>query len=200
VKIRALCISFLLTLPALATISNVQSNAAWTCSGSGSTATCPVVLTTQPTTTHNLLAVWTFWQSAAAYTATITDSQGNGVGTPPIFPSAVGPTVQSASNTYGQIFYAANITGSGVGHNDTVTVTFTCTSTPTICASATIAGGVVAVEYMGADQSNPLDSVSAGYSISAGTQFDSGFAAPTILERACVAVAPFSVEITCWGR
>src|SRR5580698_9333502 len=45
-----------------------------------------------------------------------------------------------------------------------VTLTLTCTSTPTICASATITGGVVAVEYSGLDQNNPLDSVSAGYS------------------------------------
>jgi hypothetical protein len=177
VKVFALCATLFFALPGFAAISNVQSNAAWTCSGSGSSTGCPVILTTQPTSNGNLLTVWTFWQSATPYIASVQDTQLNGVNK--FFPSAVGPTLQSASNTSAQIFYAANITGSGLGHNDTVTVTFTCASTPTICASATITGGVVAVEYMGADQSNPLDSVSAGHSISAGTQFDSGFAAPT---------------------
>jgi len=131
--------------------------------------------------TGHLLAVWTFWQSTSTYTAQITDSQNNGTGNPPVFPSAIGPTLQSATSTptSAQIFYAANITGSGVGHNDTVTVTFTCTSTPTICASATVpSAGVVAVEYSGADQNYPLDSVSAGYSYSVGGYMDSGTAAP----------------------
>jgi hypothetical protein len=97
---------------------------------------------------------------------------------PAVFPSAVGPTLQSAASTptSAQIFYAENITGSGVGHNDTVTVTFTCVSS---CGSPSIsAGGIVAVEYSGLDQNYPLDSVSAGYSYSAGSYLDSGTAAP----------------------
>jgi len=68
----------------------------------------------------------------------------------------VGPTLQSAASTptNAQIFYAANIIGSGVGHNDTVTVTFTCVSS---CTSPSItAGGIVAVEYSGLDTMYPL--------------------------------------------
>jgi hypothetical protein len=162
VKKCILCVILVLAVPAFATIANVQSNAKWTCTGTGGSITCQVTLTTQPTVTGHLLAVWTFWQSTSPYTASVSDSQNNGVfnGTSFVYPSAVGPTLQSASNTGGQIFYAANITGSGSG-NDKVTVTFTCTSTPTICASATIpSAGVVAVEYSGLDQNNPLDSVS----------------------------------------
>jgi len=56
VKKCALCIILLLTLPAFATITNVQSNAKWTCTGTSSPITCFVVLTTQPTTTGDLLA------------------------------------------------------------------------------------------------------------------------------------------------
>jgi len=176
VKKWALCAILLMTLPAFATIANVQSNAKWTCTGTSSPITCFVVLTTQPTTTGNLLAVWTFWQSASTYTATVADSQHNGNPTTLTYLSAVGPTLQSTSNTSAQIFYAANITGSGVGHNDTVTVTFTCVST---CTSPSItAGGIVAVEYSGADIYNPLDSVSAGYSYTTGTAMDSGTGAP----------------------
>ena len=172
----ALCVILLLTLPAFATITNVQSNAKWTCTGTSSPITCFVVLTTQPTTTGNLLAVWTFWKSTSTYTASVQDSQLNGVNQ--FFPSAVGPTLQSTSNTSAQIFYAANITGSTPPNKDTVTVTFTCVSS---CTSPSItAGGVVAVEYSGADIYYPLDSVSAGYSTSGNptSLLDSGTVAP----------------------
>jgi hypothetical protein len=142
VKKCALCAILLMTLPAFATIANVQSNAKWTCTGTSSPITCSVVLTTQPTVTSHLLAVWTFWQSTSTYAASVQDSQLNGVNQ--FFPSAVGPTLQSTSNTSAQIFYAANIIGSGIGHNDTVTVTFTCVSS---CSSPSIsAGGVVEIQ------------------------------------------------------
>lgn len=170
-KKYALCVLVLLALPALATISNVQSNAKWTCSGSGSSITCFVTLTTQPTTTGNLIVVWTFWQSSSTYTASVSDNT-----TPPnTFYSAVGPTLQSAASTptSAQIFYAKKIQGSGTG-NDTVTVTFTSSAmSPTISSA-----GVVVVEYSGADQSYPLDSTSAGYSYSASGLLDSGTAVP----------------------
>ena len=52
------------------------------------------VPTTSMTTTHNLIAVWTFWQSASTYTAAVSDQAGNGVNG--FFPGAVGPTLQSA--------------------------------------------------------------------------------------------------------
>jgi hypothetical protein len=91
VKKSALCFVLLLTLPASATISWVQTKATWNCTlgGSGGTLTCQV-----PTTTHvtsqNLLAIWTFWQSSSTYTAAVSDSPGNN-----FFYSAVGPTIQS---------------------------------------------------------------------------------------------------------
>jgi len=130
-----------------------------------------------------MLAVWTFWESATPYTASVSDLQNNGVfnGTIYVYPSAVGPTLQTVSNTSAQILYAKDITGSGVGHYDTVTVTFTCTSTPTICATSMItSGGIVAVEYSGADTMYPLDSSSAGYSTSGNptSLLDSGTVAP----------------------
>jgi hypothetical protein len=80
----------LLTSSVFATITNVQSNAKWTCIGSGTSITCAVILTTQPTTTGNLLAVWTFWESTSTYTAAVQDSI-----TTNSFVSAVGPTLQS---------------------------------------------------------------------------------------------------------
>src|SRR4029077_5658776 len=79
---------------------------------------------------------------------------------------AVGPTIQSASNTAGQIFYAANING---GSPDTVTEKFN---------SAPSSSNCVIAEYSGADQNYPLDSTSAGYSYSAGGLLDSGTVAP----------------------
>ena len=80
----------------------------------------------------------------------------------------------ASTPTAGQIFYAKNIFGTSVGTNDTVTVTFTCLAS---CVTPTISSaGVVVVEYSGADQNNPLDSVSAGYSTLGNmtVQLDSG--------------------------
>jgi len=117
VKKSALSFVLLLTSPAFAQIMDVQKNSNFACTSSP----CTVTLNTQPTATHNLIAVWTFWQSASTRTATVTDSPG---GNP--FVSAVGPTLQSASSTpiTAQIFYAKNIQGSGIGHNDQIIVTF----------------------------------------------------------------------------
>jgi hypothetical protein len=168
-----------LTLPALATISNVQSNANWSCASlSGSAVTCTVNTTTH-TTLGNLLAVWTFWQPGAfPYTAAVRDSPNS---PPNNFVSAVGPTAQSASTfTNAQIFYAANIQPSTGA--DTITVTFTCPSTVTACGSSPSISqaGVAVVEYSGADQSYPLDSASAGYSTTGNMTnlLDSGTVAP----------------------
>jgi hypothetical protein len=79
VKKWTLCVILLVTLPALATIANVQSNASWTCTGMSSPITCSVILTTQPTVTGHLLAVWTFWESTSTYVAVVSDSKNNGV-------------------------------------------------------------------------------------------------------------------------
>jgi hypothetical protein len=162
VKKRFLCVALFLASPAFATISQVQSKANWSCSGT----TCLVTFTSNPTL-GNLIVVWTFWQSTSVFTASVGDS----INYSNQFVSAVGPTLQSASNTSAQIFYAKNIhVGSG---SDQVTVTFTGTGT---ISSA----GAVIVEYSGADQSYPLDSVSAGYSTSGNspTNLDSGAVAP----------------------
>lgn len=178
-----LCVVLFFTIPASATIANVQSNATWTCPTlSGNSIICTVTLTTYPTTSGNMLAAWTFWQSTFPYTATVTDSKSDGI--KGIFPSAVGPTVQPNTTvpTNAQIFYAANITGTGVGNYDKVTVTFTCPSSNTACGmSPTLTtAGVVAAEYSGADIYYPLDSFSAGYSTSGNptTLLDSGTVAP----------------------
>jgi len=59
VKKYALCVVLLITLPASAGISWVQTQKAWNCTlmGSGATITCQVITGTH-TTTNNLLAVW----------------------------------------------------------------------------------------------------------------------------------------------
>jgi hypothetical protein len=164
-KIYTLSAVLLLALPAFAQIADVQNASNFACSGS----TCQVILSTQPhTTLHNLIAVWTFWQSSSvpAYTASVFDS--NSLNT---FYSAVGPTLQSASSPpiSAQVFYARNINPS-TGH-DAVTVTFSG-------GTGSISAGAVAVEYSGLDRGNPLDDVSAGYSNSGspGSMFDSGWA------------------------
>jgi hypothetical protein len=163
VKKLALSLVLLLALPAFATITDVQNNSNFACTSSP----CTVTLNTRPhTTTGNLIAVWTVWQSSATYTVNnVLDS--NSLNS---FVSAVGPTVQSASSPplTAQIFYAKSIQASS-GH-DVVTVTF--------AGSGSISAGVVAVEYSGLDQNYPLDSVSAGYSYSTGALLDSGTAAP----------------------
>jgi hypothetical protein len=145
---------------------------------------------------HNLLAVWTFWESSNGsggtypYTAGVDDS-GTGGGDNTWY-SAVGPTLQLAASTptTAQLFYAKDIFPSSGGINgDPIRVTYKClyslgppvTGNPACTMSPSISlAGVVVVEYSGLDQNNPLDSVSAGYSTS-GNQtnlLDSGNAAP----------------------
>jgi hypothetical protein len=161
VKKHSLSFVLLLASSAFAAIGDVQNNANFACTLSP----CTVILNTQSTTTGNLIAVWTFWQSSSGSTASVSDSVATNK-----FVSAVGPT-QSASSTpiTAQMFYARNITGTTFPTKDTVTVTFT--------GSISLAG-VVAVEYSGLDHGNPLDDVSAGYSNSGspGSMFDSGWA------------------------
>jgi uncharacterized repeat protein (TIGR03803 family) len=90
--------------------------------------------------------------------------------------SAVGPTVQSAASspTAAQIFYAKKtVSGSG---GDILTVTYSVNGVPTNANTS----GCVFVEYQGADQNYPLDSVSEAISNSgspSGT-LDSGTASP----------------------
>ena len=155
-----LCVLFLLVLPASATISYVRSNATW----SGGTTSCSVSLLT--TGSPDLVVAWGEWQTSGPNTVTATATQGQ---TGKTILSAVGPTVQSASNTAAQIFYVPNITTGG----ETVTLTFGGTGTVTSSAC-------VIVEYSGADVNYPLDSVSAGYSTSGNptSLLDSGNAAP----------------------
>jgi hypothetical protein len=146
----------LFATPALATITQVQSNATW---GTPNTTTCTVGLTN---TTHpNLLVVWATW-SPSSLTASVNDQPNTNS-----FPSAVGPTVQSASNTAAQIFYSKSIHGTT---SDNIQINFSGGTAST--------ASCVAVEYSGADQNYPLDSVSAGYGYSAGSYMDSGTAAP----------------------
>ena len=146
--------------PVLAAITKVQSNATWNTSG----GSCTVPLTN--TVSTHLLAVWATW-SPTSLTASVSD-----LAVPANqFPSAVGPTVQSAASTpvSAQIFYAKNITG--FSGTDNVLVTFSGTATSASC---------VAVEYSGLDTMYPLDSVSAGYSTSGNPTglLDSGTVAP----------------------
>jgi hypothetical protein len=147
----------LLTLPASAAISEIQSKSKW----NNTLAACAVPSMTVGS--GHLIAVWTSWHTTGAnnITASVGDSLSN-----QSYVSAVGPTLQPASNTAGQIFYIRSLQTGGV---DIVTVTFSSTPTSSNC---------VAVEYSGLDPNYPLDSVSSGYSYSAGTYMDSGTAAP----------------------
>jgi hypothetical protein len=134
--------------PVLAAITKVQSNATW----NTSVGSCTVPLTN--TVSTHLLAVWATWSPTSLTVSSVIDSATS---PPNQFPSAVGPTVQSAASTpfSAQIFYAKNITG--VSGTDNVVVTFSGTATTASC---------VAVEYSGLDIYYPLDSVSAAYSTS----------------------------------
>lgn len=156
---------FVLSLHAFASPAYVQSAHNWNVT-SGNTCAVSFTLNTGPT---NLIVVWASWTVTGTNTITASakDTQGNGIGTPPFYPSAVGPTLQpSATNpAAGEIFYA----GDTAGGADTITVTFSSAPTSSSC---------VIVEYSGADLTNPLDSVSAGYSIGSTNLLDSGNAAP----------------------
>ncbi len=157
-----LCTVLLLALPASATISYVRSAANW----SGGTSSCAVSLAT--TNQHDLLVVWAEWQTSTTNTvtiATVKDTQNN-----PLL-LAVGPTVQTVSNTAGQILYVNNLPSPGV--SDGVNLSFSGSATVTSSAC-------VIVEYSGADTVAPLDSVVSAYSAS-GTPsnfLDSGNVAP----------------------
>jgi len=154
-----LSVLLLFASPTIATITKVQSNATW---GTPNTPTCSVPLST--TTHQNLLVVWAAWSPSTLKVSKVVDNTNT---TP--FPSAVGPTMQSASNTAAQIFYQNNI--NAASNPDNVVVTFNGMATTASC---------VAVEYSGADLNYPLDSVSAGYSTSgnATSLLDSGAVAP----------------------
>jgi hypothetical protein len=161
-------IVFLFVVPAFATISKVQSNAKWTCSGTS----CAQPFTASNPVTHNLIAVWTIWQS----TGTVTASAGDNLlcaGQPcNTYLSAVGPTLQpnASTPTTAQVFYAKNYQNPGMSPV-TVTVTFSGTGTVT-------SAGVVIVEYSGLDTVTPLDSVSQAISSAVGPSLDSGTTAP----------------------
>jgi hypothetical protein len=149
----------LLATPAFATITKIQSNATW---ATTNTTSCTVTLSN--TSLNNLLVVWATWSPSSVSVSNVQDSNN------PQFPSAVGPTVQSASNTAAQILYQNNIRPTS--GTDTVKVTFSGgTATTASC---------VAVEYSGADLNYPLDSVSGGYSTSgnATSLLHSGTVAP----------------------
>jgi len=166
-KRLSLWVIILLSLPASATILQVQSAAKWSCSGTS----CAQLFTLQPPAYHNLVVVWTFWQSTSTFTASVADTLGMCNNVPcNSYLSAVGPTLQSSASTSAQIFYAKNFYNP---NQLPVTVTVTFSGTGTISAA-----GVVIVEYSGADRNYPLDSVSAAYSYSPGNALDSGTAAP----------------------
>jgi hypothetical protein len=151
------CIVLLLASPVFATITKQQSDALW---NQTSTATCAQPFGSS-TGAGNLIVVWTSWQSTSTFTASVQDS----FPTKDIFVSAVGPTLQSASNTTAQIFYARNINGG----SDTVTVTYNGTVSSANC---------VIVEYSGLDTVAPLDSVSEAISTAVDPSLDSGTASP----------------------
>jgi hypothetical protein len=158
----------LAVLPVFGTIAPVQNNAKW---NSGAATTCVVTLTSAPVQYH-LLVVWTYWKTSTAntLTASVSDSQGNGIGTPAVFPSAVGPTTQSASDTVAQIFYVVSNGNSG---SYQATVLYSG-------SGPNVSSGCVVAEYSGTDPNYPLDSVSAGYSTSGNptSLLDSGTVAP----------------------
>ena len=150
-----------LSLPAVGAISPVRSNATWNTS---TQTTCQVSLSA--TNAGDLLALWTYWRTSGTNGLSVLSVTGLGF----TFPSAVGQTLQSASNTAAQIFYLPSITGNTTPVNFTVTFS----------GSAGVSSGCVVAEYSGADQNYPLDSASAGYSTSGNptSLLDSGNAAP----------------------
>jgi hypothetical protein len=163
-KLLFVAVFFLFAAPAFATISQVQSNANWSCSGTS----CAQPFTLKPAAGH-LVAVWTFWQS----TSTVTASAADGLCPPTcnVYSSAAGPTLQSSSMpapTTAQVFYAKNYQNP---NNVPVTVTVTF-------SGSVSTAGMVIVEYSGLDQDNPLDSVSSAFSSSQSNFLDSGNVAP----------------------
>jgi hypothetical protein len=169
VKNCALCTFLLCALPALATIS--QRQAPVSLFNSSPSFTC-VKAFGATSTAGDLFVVWTYWSTGTSSNQLTAKVADNLIGFHNTFSSAVGPTLQAASNTYAQIFYAKGITvGTG---SDTLTVTYSLNGVATNANTS----GCVFVEYQGADLNFPLDSTSAGYSFSAGNTLDSGSAAP----------------------
>jgi hypothetical protein len=84
-------------LPAFSTISQVRSAATWNSSAS---STCLVSLSA--TNSTDLLVLWTYWRTSGTNNLTVS-SITHTLGTS--FSNAVGPTVQSASDTAAEIFY-----------------------------------------------------------------------------------------------
>jgi hypothetical protein len=155
-KKSLLCVVLLVAVPALATISQVQSAATWKSSGT----TCSVSL---PGTAHNnLIALWVTWSpSSLTLSLPYVDPKNN------TFVTAVGPTIQSASGTAAQIVYAKAINPG----TDNIAIQFANSGSATSVSC-------VAVEYSGLDTFNPLDSAHAGFSYSPSGTLDSGAAAP----------------------
>jgi hypothetical protein len=171
VKNCALCVFLLCSLPAFATINQQQSPISQWNSGASSSCSKQFGSTSN---SGDLFVVWTFWSTGSSQnqlTASVTDSSGFGKS----FPSAVGPTLQVASNTYAQIFYAKSINAVPL-QKDTLTVSYFLNG---VLSNATTSGCVF-VEYQGADLNNPLDSVSEAVSTSGNptSTLDSGTAAP----------------------
>ena len=162
----ALAAFLFLALPAFATISQRQAPVShW---NSGSATSCSANLSSTYYSAGDLIVVWTYWTSSGTLTASVSDTPYANK-----YVSAVGPTLQSAASPpiTSQIFYAANTSTSGGPGNDVVTVQY---------SGSASTSGCVFVEYQGADQSYPLDSVSAGYSTSGNPTalLDSGAVAP----------------------
>lgn len=162
-KCLSCCIVLFLASPMFAQIAKQQSAAKW---NQTNTTMCQVPFGNN-TSKGNLIAVWTSWQdtSTTTFTASVGDSEHNGVNG--FYPSAVGPTPQSAANPpfSAQIFFAGNIRAG----SDTVTVTYSGQVSSANC---------VIVEYGGADTLTPLDSVSEAISNTPSSTLDSGTVAP----------------------
>ena len=161
---HALCAVLLFALPAVATISQRQSPVSqWNSSPQSS------CYGTSGSGYHSgdLIVVWTYWStgsSSNSLTASVTDHNNPNSS----WISAVGPTLQLASNAAAQIFYVASTAGSG---SDLVTVAYSGSATTSGC---------VFVEYQGADTVAPLDSVSEAISNSGSPSnaLDSGTSSP----------------------
>jgi hypothetical protein len=119
-----LCAVLLLSVPALATITNYQSKATWN-STSGS---CNVNLNSKAIQSGDLIVLWVTW-SPSTLTVPLPYVDPNG----DTFVNAVGPTVQSTSNTAAQIVYAKNVNANSAGVN--LTITFSGTATTASCDS-----------------------------------------------------------------
>ena len=109
----ALCVLLLLALPSFATIQQRTGQSPISQFNSTASSTCSNTFGATPTA-GDLFVVWTYWStgsSANQLTASVADSFP-----PPnnnTFVSAVGPTLQVASNTVAQIFYVANLKSPG---------------------------------------------------------------------------------------